>query len=319
MALELPLRVWCALRAETTPAARGGGPVPLEQGQGAVSMGRSPSFPFPQWHADDEWRTVHFDEGEGDPLVFVHGLGGNVTHWEHLAADLVRDHRVLGLDSLGAGATAKPPGRYTVDRLRDHLLAFLDDRGLDRVTLVGHSLGGTVCLAAALARPQLCRRLILVGAAGLAPLPAWMRLGAPFVLHRHLLFPALQLAANFILDHCFVTSADENPYVAHFRRSSLRDAPGYPHLRDFARVSATLCRDVVHRDYGPRLGELDCPVLALWGDADHLVALPGVEQALQRFRRARVEILPETGHLSMIERPREVLDHVRRFLADHPV
>jgi len=139
------------------------------------------------------------------------------------------------------------------------------------------------------------------------------------VLHRAVLFPALQLAANFILDNCLVGTVDDNPYVAHFRRSSLRDAPGYPHLRDFARVSATLCRDVVRCDYGPRLGELDLPVLALWGDADRLVALPGVKDALRRFPRARVGILPAAGHLPMIERPEEVLGHLRRFLSDHPV
>lgn len=300
-------------------APRRRGPERLALGDGMVSMGRSPTFPFPQWRADDEWRTVYFDEGKGDPIVFVHGLGGNVTHWEYVARDLVRDHRVIGLDSVGAGASAKPSGRYTVDRLRDHLLAFLDDRGLDRVTLVGHSLGGTVCLAAALARPRLARRLVLVGAAGLAPLPRWMRLGAPLVLHRHVLFPALQLSANFILDNCFVDHMDDNPYVSHFRRSSLRDAPGFPHLRAFARVSASLCRDVVQRDYGSRLGELGMPVLAIWGSADRLVALPGVTDALKGFRNARVTILERSGHLPMIERPAEVTAHLRQFLADHPV
>lgn len=318
MALGRPLRMLGVLRPSAAPPARRRGPERIDMHAGPVSMGRSPTFPFPQWRADDEWRTAYFDEGEGEPIVFVHGLGGNITHWEAVARDFVRDHRVIGLDSVGAGATAKPPGRYTVDRLRDHLLAFLDDRGLDRVTLVGHSLGGTVCLAAALARPELARRLVLLGAAGLAPLPRWMRLGAPLVLHRHVLFPALQLSANFILDNCFVDHMDDNPHVAHFRRSSLRDAPGFPHLRDFARVSASLCRDVVKRDYGPRLAELRMPVLAVWGAADRLVALPGVADALKRFRRARVVILPNTGHLPMIERPADVVTHLRRFLADPP-
>lgn len=287
---------------------------PLDESRGPVSMGRSPTFPFAQWRADDPHGTVFFDEGRGDPVVFVHGLGGNVTHFEYLARDLVGDYRVVGLDSLGAGATAKPKGAYTVDRLRDHLLAFLDDRGLDRVTLVGHSLGGTVALAAALEAPKRIERLVLIGAAGLAPLPRWMRLGAPLVLHGSVLLPALALTHDLILDTCFVDHADDNPFVRHFRRSSLRDAPGYPHLRAFARVSATLCRDVVNRDYGPRLHELEMPVLALWGDHDRLVALPGVAEALTRFRRARVTILEGAGHLPMIEKPAEVLAHVRSFL-----
>ncbi len=55
---------------------------PLDQSAGFLGVGRSLTFPFPQWRARDGHRTVFFDEGRGPAQVFVHGLGGKATHWE---------------------------------------------------------------------------------------------------------------------------------------------------------------------------------------------------------------------------------------------
>jgi len=291
-----------------------GGRTLLDQSGAMVSMGRSRTFPFPQWRADDPFGTVYFDEGRGRTVVFVHGLGGNITHWESLAPELARRHRVVGLDLVGCGASRKPHRDYTVGLLRDHLLGFLADRGISRATLVGHSLGGAVCLSAALARPDLVDRMVLIGAPGLAPFPRWMRWGAPLVLREGLLFPALQVGANWILDNVFVESATVNPHVRHFRESSLRDDPGYPNLRDFARVSATLCRDAVGLDYRGALPDLKAPVLAIWGDADRLTALPGAMASFRLIPRVSTAVLKGCGHMPMIERPEVVLDLIRRFL-----
>lgn len=284
----------------------------------ASSMGRSPTFPFEQRRLDDAFRTVYFDEGEGLPLVFVHGLGGNLTHWEFVLRELGNGCRRAGLDLVGFGASEKPRGRYDLKLLRDHLIAFLEMRGLRDAILVGHSLGGGVAVAAALERPDLVKGLVLLGAAGLAPLPRWVQRLAPLVLFEWPIFRLLQLGHGLILDQVFVDGVDENPYVRHFREASLHDAPGFPNLRDFARVSCSVVRDLLQADFSDRLAELEQPLLALWGDSDRLVSLPGVREALQKVARHRIELIPRCGHLSMIERPLEVTGQLRRFLAQPP-
>ncbi|MGI5861404.1 MAG: alpha/beta fold hydrolase [Myxococcales bacterium] len=322
-----PWEQWLRALLARSPLARPGGQTSTEdelaeviglQSIDEASIGRSPSFPFAQRRAYDPYRTVYFDEGSGPPLVFVHGLGGNVTHFEFVARELANDHRVAGLDLVGFGASAKPRVRYEIELLRDHLLAFLEERDLRGAVVVGHSLGGAVAVAAALERPDLMKGLVLLGAAGLAPLPWWMRLSAPLLLWELPLFYLLQLTAGLILDQVFVDSPEENPYVRHFRQASMQDRSGFPNLRDFARVSTTAVRALIRSDFSGRLQSLSVPVLALWGDSDKLVALPGVRESIERLPRSRLVVLERCGHLSMIERPREVVAEVRRFLADPP-
>ncbi|MBW2526294.1 MAG: alpha/beta fold hydrolase [Deltaproteobacteria bacterium] len=291
---------------------------PLDQGNGFQGMGRSHTFPFREWRDSDEHRTVFFDEGAGHPLVFVHGLGGNATHFEFLLGDLVRSHRVVGLDLVGCGWTRKPDRPYTVSLLKDHLLSFLDRRGIGKATLVGHSLGGAVCMSAALERPGQFESLALLCAAGVAPLPRWMRAAAPLFLRRSVLLPTLALGADFIVDNVFVDRAADNPHVQWFRDSAMRDDPGYPNLRAFARVCETLCRDVVAGDFSERLASLHMPVLGVWGDADKLTCRGGVMRNLASIRHVRTVVLRRCGHMPMIERPAETLFHLRRFLDSPP-
>jgi pimeloyl-ACP methyl ester carboxylesterase len=291
----------------------------LDDRDGYLGLGRSHTFPFPQYRDDDKHATVFFDEGEGRTLVFVHGLGANATHWELIVNELVDDHRVAGLDLVGLGWSRKPRVPYTVDLLRDHLLSFLARRGIRRATLVGHSMGGAVCLAAAVKRPDLVEGLVLMCAAGVAPLPRWMRTLGPHVLHRGLLFPMLGLGAAFILNNVFVDRPDENPHVRWFHESSLHDEPSRANLYDFARVSESLCADVIGRDYSAHFPSIKIPVLALWGDADKLSAIPSVLRALGGLPRLRTVMLRRTGHLPMVERPDETLFHLKRFLENPPV
>ena len=290
----------------------------LDESDGFLGLGRSLTFPFRQWRASDRYRTVFFDEGRGPVLVMVHGLGANCTHWEKIARPLVDRYRVVGLDLAGLGWTYKPRQKYHVDLLRDHLLEFLDSRGIKRATLLGHSLGGAVCLAAAVKRPAQFSGLVLVCAAGVAPLPRWMRLAAPIFLRRRLLFGTLAVTANFIVNNIFVDRPEENENVRWFRESAMRDDRGYPNLMEFTRVCESLCRDVIGRDYRRHLPALQLPVLALWGDTDKLTALPSVLRSLEQIRRIRTVILKRTGHMPMIERPEEFVYHLERFINNPP-
>lgn len=286
---------------------------PLDPAAGFLGLGRSLTFPYPQWRARDRYRTVFFDEGDGPPMVLVHGLGGNATHWELLLEELVRGHRVVGLDLVGCGWSAKPRLRYTPELLTDHLLDFLERRGVGRAVMLGHSLGAAVVTELALRRPELVAGLVLLAPVGLTPVPRWLRLASPLVLHRRLLFPLFRHHARAVLRSNFMASEQQSARVRWFLDSSARDAPGGPNVRDFARVTETLCPALLRHDLWGRLPRLLAPVLAMAGEGDRLTA-PALDRMDGIPRLTRV-LIQRCGHMPMVERPSHVMRELRPFLA----
>lgn len=117
------------------------------------------------------YRTNYHDEGKGDPVVLIHGSASGVSawaNWRFAVPFLAQTHRVIAPDMLGFGYTDPAKGQiYTMDIWIDHFVAFLDELGLGRVSLVGNSFGGAVTVAFATRYPDRVGRFALMGAAGL--------------------------------------------------------------------------------------------------------------------------------------------------------
>ena len=103
-------------------------------------------------------------EGRGPAIILVHGLGGFAESWRHNVPALAERATVYAVDLPGFGRSGKPPGRYDLQFLARALHAFVDALGVSQVSLVGHSLGGAVCVTYALTHPAFVERLALVGA-----------------------------------------------------------------------------------------------------------------------------------------------------------
>lgn len=288
----------------------------LDESAGFLGLGRSLTFPFPQRRAHDRYRTVYFDEGTGPTVVYVHGMGGNATHIELLARPLVERYRVIGLDLAGMGWNRKPVQDYTIDLLCDHLLDFLDQRGVAEAAFIGHSFGGAVCIEAALRRPSLVQAMVLLCPVGIVPMPRWMQLLGPLLLDERLLFPLLAKGSEYVVKRAFHQRPETNPHVRWFCDSSLRDEPGYPNLREFARVIVTCLRDLLTRDCSRQLPRLRVPALTIWGDHDQLTVGSSAVRALSRVPRLRSVTVKDCGHMPMVEHPEETLDHVERFFRE---
>ncbi len=117
------------------------------------------------------WRLNYLrtGEGEGPPIVLVHGFGGDLNNWLFNQPDLAQSHCVTALDLPGHGRSGKEVGAGDLGTLSAALGAFLDALGIGRAHLVGHSLGGAVVLDLALRRPETAASLTLISSAGLGP------------------------------------------------------------------------------------------------------------------------------------------------------
>jgi len=105
-------------------------------------------------------------EGKGKPILCVHGLTANCRCWDLLASSLSPRHKVLAMDLRGRGLSGSPPSGYSVENHCKDILALMDDQGLERPVLMGHSLGAFISLVFAAKHPRRVDRLILVDGGG---------------------------------------------------------------------------------------------------------------------------------------------------------
>lgn len=107
-------------------------------------------------------RLAYFTSGraDGPPLVLLHSLGEPSATWDEIAPELGREYRLIAFDLRGHG-DSEWPGEYSFELMRDDVIAALDGLGLEQVSVIGHSLGGTVASLVAEARPALVRQLVL--------------------------------------------------------------------------------------------------------------------------------------------------------------
>lgn len=100
------------------------------------------------------------DQGKGEPLLLIHGVGLNAEAWMPQIESFVATHRVIAIDMPGHGGSAAPPRGATLQHYVDHCAALLDALGIEAANVIGHSMGGLVALGLALDHPQ---RVLRVG------------------------------------------------------------------------------------------------------------------------------------------------------------
>ncbi len=105
-------------------------------------------------------------EGEGKQILCIHGITANSRFWDCLASALAPHHRVIAMDLRGRGLSDKPPTGYSIEHHCKDILALMNDQGLERPVLMGHSLGAFISLVFAAQYPQKVDHLILVDGGG---------------------------------------------------------------------------------------------------------------------------------------------------------
>ena len=273
--------------------------------------GRSQSFPYQTRFAHlPDGPVAYFDEGEGEALLFIHGLVGDFTHFEHVAPAFAKSHRVVGLDLPGCGISCKPLSRHTIEGYARTVLDLMAHLKLDRATLVGHSAGALVASAAAMLAPRKIDRLTLLGPAGLRRYSRPMRWLAQTIMRPRLLTASLERLAMPMLNQVFVT---RNEYTEKFIADSL-DRPVHPTLGEMAKVFHDLMPDLVSPVLLDRARELQIPILVVWGERDKLICENAVDEVASALPSTTFKKVTQCGHMPMIERPAEVIESLRDFL-----
>jgi len=244
--------------------------------------------------------TAYASFGRGPSIVLVHGLGSRRADWLPVARRLARDHRVTLVDLPGHGVTGMP-AMFSLEQARIALDRTLDDLGGEPVVLVGHSVGGLVCAAEALARPGRVRALVLVESALRAPMDDAGR---------------RELLAALDRDYAGVLRA---AYL-DFGRDSLQ---GEALLREARALDPAIVkrwiRLAVTTDLSQRAAALAVPVTAVWAPRNWAPGESWRDVAPQlgyeRVPHLDVVRVSDAGHFVMLDRPLELAAIIARVAA----
>jgi pimeloyl-ACP methyl ester carboxylesterase len=232
-------------------------------------------------------------DGGRDSLLFVHGAGGTHRHWGQQLVGLRGADR-YALDLPGHGRS-HGPGRMSIEEYADVIIQFLDALSLQRVTVVGHSMGGAIGQHLALHSPSRVEKLVLVGSgARLRVLPS---------LLKGLLedFPA---TVDMMLSWAY--SGQTPVDVVRLGQEEWLENPPQVVHDDFAACDRF--------DVMGRVGEIGCPTLVICGEDDRLTPAKYAHYLRENIPQATLAIIPQAGHMVMVEQGEAVNRAIEDFL-----
>ena len=264
-------------------------------------------YPFiPRTFKTEHGRIHYVDEGDGPPVVLVHGTPTWSFLWRRLIRELAGTHRVVAPDHLGFGLSDKPPGApYRPEDHAARLAALIEHLGLRDVTLVVHDFGGPIGLSYAAQRPENVHALVLYNTWlwSKADDPATVRasrlLGGSF---GRFLYTRFNLSPRVLLPTLF---ADRSKLTRTVHRYYLRP---FPNVRS-RHALAVLARELISSStwfeglWNRRNALAEKPALLMWGERDSAFGMRDLQRWQEALPKAETALYPEAGHFVQEEEP----------------
>ncbi len=261
--------------------------------------------------------------GEGSPLLLLHGAGGSGSGWLTCIGPLAARHRVYAPDLPGHGRTDKAAsGKYTFDDFPKFVSDLMEELGIERAHLVGHSLGGAIALRMAIDSPERVRKLVLISSAGLG----------------REISPLVRLISIPVLGDV-LASLGYTPHVNKYARRVRSAAKNATHITDelmesiyrveqrpgqykttlkFLRTFSDLAGQKPGFLARIRKGLpfIKSPTLVAWGRQDDYLPYTHGELAVRNIPDARLEVFDPCGHLPMFEYPERLNNMILDFIGE---
>jgi 2-hydroxy-6-oxonona-2,4-dienedioate hydrolase len=261
---------------------------------------------------------LHYHEaGDGPPLLLIHGSGPGVSGWSNFSGNLplfAQHFRTLVLDLPGFG-TSHAVRSSPVLHAGGAVLAFLDGLGIDRLAMVGNSLGGGVVTRLAAAHPQRVSRLVTLGGVGVpffSPIPSEGIIRLVEFVEDPTREKLVQWMRSMVFDPAVLT--DE---FVEARWAAANDPAALAAIRTIYSAEMLDILRPLMLDDPEALGMLrriQAPTLLVWGRDDRVTPLDGAIAPMRLIPRGELHVLPDCGHWAMIERKAEFESVVLSFL-----
>ena len=258
----------------------------------------------------ETWPYLEGGPESGEIVVLLHGFGGDKDNWTPYARFFTKSYRVISPDLPGFGENNKRPGLdYGAAAQAERLESFLQALQIkEKVHLAGNSMGGYIALAYALGHPERLRSLTLLNSAGVqgenkSELEIALNEGNNLLEMRSM--EDFERLMDFV-------SHKHIPMPAVFKRVLLARALKNQDLQDG--ILWTINQEIQGNAMKEALDRISTPTLILWGRHDRLVDISVVEVLDALIPDSQAVVMEETGHVPMLERPKETAAHQIRFI-----
>lgn len=269
-------------------------------------------------------RYHYVDQGQGQPLLMVHGNPTWSFYWRHLIQQFSGDYRTIAVDHVGCGLSDKPQNyNYCLEQHVENLVALIDTLDLQEITLLVHDWGGAIGLGAALKRPERVERLVLFNTGAFPPpycpwriracrWPVVGPLGVRYfnLFARAALTMATEKPERFTPEVCAGLLA---PYDNWNNRVAIQrfvdDIPLSPRHRTYA---------VLKRMEEELPSLADRPIQLIWGAQDWCFQLECLERFQTYWPTARATIFSDAGHYVVEDASERIEPLLRDFLTEQP-
>jgi pimeloyl-ACP methyl ester carboxylesterase len=238
-----------------------------------------------------------YSEGEEDktPLILIHGAGGSYLHWPSEIRRMSGEN-ILAIDLPGHG-TSPGEGKEVIDGYASDVIGFMDDLGINQAVITGHSMGSAIAQMLSLDYPERVKALILIGT------------GAKLRVHPKLIqfcssestYPE---AVSQVMEWAFSSQADQR--LVELAGERMADTSHTVVHKDFLACDAFDIRD--------RVKDINQPVLVICGSEDQMTPVRFSQFLIEELPEAHLEIIPNAGHMAMLEQPEIVANLIRKFI-----
>lgn len=249
--------------------------------------------------------SVHYEVyGKGRPVILLHGYQGSWGLWQQTMAFLGETHRTYALDFWGFGESGARRSSYAITDFVVLVDQFMERLGIPQAPLVGHSMGGTVALLAAVEYPQRAQKAVVIG--------------SPIVGSSLYFFPMIfgfrpvgwityrNLWLYKLIYHSLARFYSTDPDWAKIMD---RDVSQTTVEAFFASIGS-----LRRTDLRPALSQLHVPVLGMYGDRDIVVKSDQWKPLQKGVAGVRIERFPQSGHFIMLDQPSEFQRKLKEFL-----
>jgi 3-oxoadipate enol-lactonase len=241
--------------------------------------------------------------GEGDCLLFIHGLGSSSRDWEQQVPYFAKTYRVLTVDVRGHGQSDKPPGPYSIKQFTDDIAALLHNLAVSGTHVVGVSMGGMIAFQLAVDYPDLVKSMVIVNSGPeLIPrtfkekLAIWQR----FMILR---FMGMRKMGEVLAPRLFIKEEQDGLREQFIERWAENDKRAY----------TDTMRALVGWSVLDRISTINVPVLVIAADEDY-TPVSAKEAYLNKLPNAQFLIIEDSRHATPVEHPEAFNAAIMEFL-----